>query len=153
MDGLVLLCDEEKTTKLFHSEEKRASSEDGRSARVQGGLATAGKAWKDRVWVLYWLNHLVALTHHCCGWVACQKWRSFQTLLYLSPVRQDESAQVALNCELVGCFPSGKEQAGAGIRGGREAQPIGREAAYSPNGWAGGRGGWGGVRQLRLAMG
>lgn len=70
-------------------------------------------------------------------WVARQKWPGFQTLLHLSPVRQDESAQVALSCELVGCFPSGKEQARAGSRGGREPQSIGREAGYSPNEWAG----------------
>ena len=69
-------------------------------------------------------------------WVACQKWPGFQTLLHPSPTRQDESAQVALSCELVWCFPSGKEQARAGSRGGREPQPIGREAGYSPNEWA-----------------
>lgn len=47
------------------------------------------------------------------------------TLLHLSPMRQDESAQVALSCELVGCFPSGREQARAGRRGGRGPQLIG----------------------------
>ena len=82
----------------------------------------------------------VTLADHCCllGGLS-EKARLPDTFAPQSPMRRDESARVALSCELVGCFPSGKEQARAGSRGGGEPQPIGGEAGYSPNEWAGGK--------------
>lgn len=96
-------------------------TEDGHSARVQeepGSLARPRgvefRSSRDSPTCSGTSRLLSQIT--AVYWVVFQNWRTFWTLLHLSLVRQDESAQVALSCELVGCFVSGEEQAGAGSR-------------------------------------